>query len=582
MVVWCAVLAMIFIAFGSQGVFAEELIGETASINLNTTHPYRARSVGETVASFKVSREGATFIIIHFTNFSLNDGDYVTIRDAEGILRQVITNANPGKTDFWAFAVDGDTAYVDLVSRTTGVQAYGFDIDQHGYGLTGLWVQSICGSDDKVDIECVSGTTQYERSRSVGRMYYQKGTLWYLCTGSLVSEENHFLSNEHCVNSQAIVDTLQVRFNYQYTTCGGSTVAAYDTYYGDAFLVSHFDYDCSLMTLSGNPQATYGNLDLDPRDMVLNETIYIAQHPGGRPMEYDSNIVNDPVANGRTTDSDFGYHVDTEGGSSGSPVLSMSDHKVVGLHHWGLCTATDGQNQGVLMKHVYPIIEPYLPAGYDYCLEPSSSDATYEFNKNDMWLMGDTSGGSCGEDNPIIGWGYGGNWVLARDIPSGAPCVESEFLWGDMSKNYDWINRGGDTGTGMLNPCSSLGGEIIGGDALAGPRGALEGTYCLVDDWGNQYNLTTSGMYIQGTAYLNNCGTCPLIGMAKGGAFSFYVDIPTGTGACKEGYVVVARISTKSGKWHYVDDPGTGSIHFTPCSLARELEPPLEPGPGEK
>jgi hypothetical protein len=102
-------------------------------------------------------------------------------------------------------------------------------------------------------------------------MYYQKGTTWYLCTGSLISEENHFLSNEHCVNSQAIVDTLQVRFNYQYTTCDGSTLAAYDTYYGDAFLVSHYNYDCSLMTLSGDPQATYGYLDLDPRDMVLNE-----------------------------------------------------------------------------------------------------------------------------------------------------------------------------------------------------------------------------------------------------------------------------------------------------------------------
>ncbi|MFX0198844.1 MAG: C1 family peptidase [Candidatus Hodarchaeota archaeon] len=222
--------------------------------------------------------------------------------------------------------------------------------------------------------------------------------------------------------------------------------------------------------------------------------------------------------------------------------------------------------------------------GWDYCVEPSSSDARYEFNKNDMWLIGETSGGSCGEDNPIIGWAFGGSWVLVRDIPSGTPsCVESTFYWGDMSKNYDWINSTGGTGTGTLNPCSSLGGEIIGGDALAGPQGALDGgTYCLVDGSGNQYNLTTTGMYIQGTAYLNNCGTCPLIGMAKGGAFSFYVDIPTGTGACKEGFVVVARTSTNSGRWHFVDDSGTGSIHFTPCSLARELEPPLEPGPGEK
>jgi V8-like Glu-specific endopeptidase len=576
---------MFSIAFGPHGVYAEELIGETAPINLSTAHPYSARSVGETVGSFEVSRQDATFILVHFANFSLNEGDYVTIRDEQGILRQVITNDDPGKTDFWAFAVDGDTAFVDLVSGTTGAQAYGFDIDQYGYGIMALGIESICGTDDKVDIECVSGTPQYERSRSVGRMHYKKGTIWYLCTGSLVSEEDHFLSNEHCVNSQAIVDTLQVRFNYQYTTCGGNTLADYDTYYGDTFLVSNYNYDCSLMTLSGNPQATYGYLELDPRDMVLNETVYIPQHPGGRPMEYDSNIVNDPVADGNTANCDFGYQVDTEGGSSGSPVLSMSDHKVVGLHHFGGCeNPPDFQNQGVLMKNVYPIIEPYLPAGYDYCFEPSSSTAIYEFNKEDMWLIGETRGGSCGEGNPIIGWVYEGNWVLARDIPSAEPCTESGFYWGNLgpTKNYDWIDTTGSTGTGTLYPCSTIGSEITGGDALAGHKDALEETYCLMDNFGNQYNLSVSGMYIEGTVNHTSCGTVPLLGMVKADLFSFYVDIPSGPAGCMEGYVVVAKKSTKNGKWHYGDNTGTGSIQFTSCTSAVELEPPLGPGPVEK
>ncbi|MBI4699378.1 MAG: trypsin-like serine protease [Nitrospirae bacterium] len=48
----------------------------------------------------------------------------------------------------------------------------------------------------------------YDRAKSVGRMYYQKSGSWYLCTGSLISSNNHFLSNEHCVNSQAITDEL--------------------------------------------------------------------------------------------------------------------------------------------------------------------------------------------------------------------------------------------------------------------------------------------------------------------------------------------------------------------------------------
>jgi hypothetical protein len=99
--------------------------------------------------------------------------------------------------------------------------------------------------------------------------------------------------------------------------------------------------------------------------MVLNETVYIPQHPGGRPKMYNDGPVVDTVAYGNTLNSDFGHRVDTEGGSSGSPVLSINDHMVVGLHHFGGCTAAGGQNQAVLMKHVYPIIEPYLPTGID-------------------------------------------------------------------------------------------------------------------------------------------------------------------------------------------------------------------------
>jgi len=225
------------------------------------------------------------------------------------------------------------------------------------------------------------------------------------------------------------------------------------------------------------------------------------------------------------------------------------------------------------------------PGEWDYCFDPSTSSAIYEFNKEGMWLIGETRGGSCGEGNPIMGWVYEGNWVLARDIPSAEPCLESMFYWGNVgpTKNYDWINSAGTTGTGTLYPCGTMEGGITGDDALGVGKDTSEGgTYCLVDDWGNQYNLTTSGMYIEGTVNHLSCGTCPLIGMVKGDLFSFYVDIPSGTG-CAEGYVVAAKKETKNGKYHNIG-PGTGSIHFTPCAATTELEPTLglEPGPGEK
>ena len=47
--------------------------------------------------------------------------------------------------------------------------------------------------------------------------------------------------------------------------------------------------------------------------------------------------VVDPAYDGYARDSDVAYYCDTEGGSSGSPVLSRSTHRVVALHHFGGC-----------------------------------------------------------------------------------------------------------------------------------------------------------------------------------------------------------------------------------------------------
>ena len=86
----------------SQNAYSEMFVGETELVNLNTAHPYLSENAGEVVEYFQVSRPSATFILVHFNNFSLNAGDHVEIRDGDNILRQTIDNNNPGKTDFWS------------------------------------------------------------------------------------------------------------------------------------------------------------------------------------------------------------------------------------------------------------------------------------------------------------------------------------------------------------------------------------------------------------------------------------------------------------------------------------------------
>jgi len=47
--------------------------------------------------------------------------------------------------------------------------------------------------------------------------------------------------------------------------------------------------------------------------------------------------VADPNYTGYAAGSDVSYYCDTEGGSSGSPVLSRATNRVVALHHFGGC-----------------------------------------------------------------------------------------------------------------------------------------------------------------------------------------------------------------------------------------------------
>ena len=54
---------------------------------------------------------------------------------------------------------------------------------------------------------------------------------------------------------------------------------------------------------------------------------------------------------------DMGYRADTQGGSSGSPVVAFSDHQIIALHHCG----SSSINTGVLIEQVIADLGTSLP-----------------------------------------------------------------------------------------------------------------------------------------------------------------------------------------------------------------------------
>jgi hypothetical protein len=342
----------------------------------------------------------ASFIKVHFATLRLLEGDYVTVSDPTGIEIYTYPNGpddgSNGENGLWATSVMGDTAIIELHSEynlselkmtTEELQQYGAVIDGYtrGYGqdrlnkVNGdLGIQEIHGENDHKDVICYQSSyaTEYERSQAVALLILDNGTRD--CTGWRVGPRGEtMLTNEHCITSQEELAAAEIWFNYQATTCGGDDTAEVTKVMGDTLLMDNDTLDFALFTIK-DPQtaAKFGYVEIDARGPVLDEEIYIPQHPEGEPKKFgiESDVnsgnlcrIDEVLLSGNEQDTDSGYYCDTLGGSSGSPVLARSSHKAIALHHMG-----GTPNSGVRFDRIWPKIKSLI-YGY-YFIDPKQND----------------------------------------------------------------------------------------------------------------------------------------------------------------------------------------------------------------
>lgn len=360
-------------------VMAQKLrVGEHQPVHVT------AAQLDPSTSSVTIQSSGASFIKLHFSNVTLEPGSRIVVSSPDGRQQSVITAADVDNGGAWAHSIDGESVVVRIDGT---VPRSAFTVDRLGHGTHAIAesAESVWGTDNSLDRQCFPGTYKYNAANSVGRMLFaDDGGGMYLCTGSLISDRNHFLTNNHCVNSQSEVDSLEVRFNYEYTTCGGSTLKTYQTFGSSAnnLVATNSGLDFSLLTLAGNPAATYGYLALNGENLVRGDALYIAQHPGGRPKvihaRHTGTAGEDCVVTfadwtepGSSAGSAIQHTCDTEGGSSGSPMLN-DNNQIVALHHTGyagspsVCSANGGPgppcNGAIEMENIYPMISAFLPA----------------------------------------------------------------------------------------------------------------------------------------------------------------------------------------------------------------------------
>lgn len=338
----------------------------------------------------------AAFIKVHFQTFCLPPGVNVTISDATGIEQYSYPNESDFLMDcegkgFWAMSITGDTAVITLHTTpepdnltTTQPEPYHLHIDKYARGYSPAQVallnetnrpESTCTDLERYDAICYASShpIEYEKSNAVARLLVTKNSGTYVCTAWRASSLNRIITNEHCVNSQADVERVELWFNYQAISCNGDVDPNITKVMGKTLLVADAIHDVAVFTINDFASVQqFGFLNFDIRPPILGEVIYIPQHGSGNPREFgiESSInsgnvcrIDDAIRNGYGYNTDTGYFCDTIGGSSGSPVLARSSHDVVALHHFGaggaICTDTL-MNAGVRVDKLWPIIQPYF------------------------------------------------------------------------------------------------------------------------------------------------------------------------------------------------------------------------------
>ncbi|MDT9001805.1 PKD domain-containing protein [Paucibacter sp. APW11] len=395
--------------------------------------PRQALSNGERRIAQKVGQAGADFIKVHFAEFRLPAGAYVLVSSADGqeVHRYDAEAQNnrtydraqgeDGLTRFAALSVFGETAIVTLV-LPAGV-AWGpsnvLRVDQFHAGQMGIEERtplSVCGTDERRDPVCFasSNPTQYDRTRPVARLLMAGSSL---CTGWRVGADNRMFTNNHCFADQATLTNTEVWFNYQNTSCGGSTQGTVTKVTGGTLLKTDATLDYSLFTINNFANvASFGYLGLEVRDPTLNEAIYIAQHGGGRPKQLAITSdqdgggnckINNANAAGNAAGTDAAYYCDTEGGSSGSPVIAGISNKAIALHHFGGCT-----NQGVKISKIWPQVATHfnnqVPNGDSGGSTNQPPVANFTSSCNGL-SCSFNAGGSSDADGSIVSyaWVYG-------------------------------------------------------------------------------------------------------------------------------------------------------------------------------
>ena len=194
--------------------------------------------------------------------------------------------------------------------------------------------------DNHIDVQCRAGSISGHREHATGRISFVKNGIPYVCSGTLLSDDEegsfipYFLTANHCVSTGTVARTVEARWFFQHSSCDGAAVDSRlaTTYGGADLLATSVAQDSTLLRFKRSLPGGLLYSGWSARAESHPISVYGIHHPAGGVKKYsagtttgqsDARVCEDPFLDiGCTTVRDA-IRVDwndgtTERGSSGS------------------------------------------------------------------------------------------------------------------------------------------------------------------------------------------------------------------------------------------------------------------------
>ena len=357
-------------------------VNRSVAVSPNTRAQKFVNPDGSQIIVLIIKSSGASGIGVHFRNFALADGEEVYVYGAatDSIVFGPFTDKGPwGSGEFWSGTVDGDTAVIEFY-KSTDEKGQGFEIFEISHILAELDWRLRSNEPDVLNCEVDASCYGDPEKNAVGRIMFNDNGRAYVCTGTLLNniaqdETPYFLTANHCVNSQAVAQTVEAYWFYQTTSCNSGVLRDWvHTRPGANLLATQSLNDFSLLRLQNNAPGGAFFSGWTSVAQPIGTSVFGLHHPDGYiPPSIHSYLRRATGSITNTNDSCLdlvnGYGIDwtsgtAEPGSSGSGLFTSNGHYLVGALSCGPDPSTcNGSPTYSKFANFYSQIQQYIDSG---------------------------------------------------------------------------------------------------------------------------------------------------------------------------------------------------------------------------